>query len=139
METYSVEKIQDEWVVKDASGNVVVAFLRPTAFNTAKEAEKYAERLNERFGIDKYRAMSSALNRVFDTASVLQDFIKTLRGKMEHTESISSACSMERSLDDIHKELDNLKQAVAALPSAKEFYEMNELITKKGLFRTRGY
>lgn len=136
---YSVEKIQDEWVVKDASNNVVVAFHKSSAFDTAKEAERYAERLNEQYIKDRYRAISSALHRVFDTASLLQDFIKTLRSKMDYTESISSVCSMEESLGDIRKELDNLKQAVAALPSAKEFYEMNKLIAEKGITRLRGY
>ena len=139
METYSVEKIQDEWVVKDASNNVVAAFLESSAFNTAKEAEKYAERLNDRVCTDRYRAMSSVLNSVGDHAIMIQEFTKTLYNKMVDTENRSSTLTIGDTLEVIRKELDSLKQAVAALPSVKEFSAMNKLIAEKGITRLRGY
>lgn len=135
---YTVENIQDKntWVVKDASNKVVVAFHNSSAFNTAKEAENYAQRLNEAVDKGKYRAISSALNLVYDKAAKIQEIISIIHDKMGDTDYKDT---VERMLDLIPESATEFEQALAALPSKKDFNELLAITAKTHIGLLRGY
>lgn len=138
MKTYTVENIQDKntWVVKDTSNKVVASFCGGTTCNAAKEAEIYAQRLNEDIDKGKYRAISSALNRVYDKAGRIQDIISIIHDKMG---DVDYKDTVEDMLGLIPESVAEFEQAVAALPSVKDFNELLAITAIRPIVQLRGY
>lgn len=138
METYSVENIQDNntWVVKDASNKIVASFSEGTTCKASWEAENYAQRLNKDIDVGKYRAISSALNRVYDKAVRIQDIIKII-----HDNIGDAKCKdkVEEMLGLIPESVAEFEQAVAALPSVKDFDKLLAITARTPLVALRGY
>lgn len=135
---YTVENIQDKniWVVKDASNNVVASFSEGTTCKASWEAEKYAHRLNDDIDEGKYRAISSALNRVYNEAIRIQDIIKIIHDNMGDAKCKDT---VEDMLGLIPESAAEFEQAIAALPSAKDFNELLEITARTPLAKLRGY
>lgn len=135
---YTVENIQDKntWVVKDASNKVVVSFYGNEICNAAKEAENYAQRLNEAVDRGKYSAISSALNCVYDKAAKIQEIISIIHDKMGDSDYKDT---VEHMLGLIPKSVAEFEEAVAALPSKKDFNELLAITAKTHIGQLRGY
>lgn len=135
---YTVENIQDKntWVVKDASNKVVASFCGDAIYNAAKEAENYAQRLNEAVDKGKYSAISSALNRVYDKAAKIQEIISIIHDKMGDGDYKDT---VEHMLDLIPGSVTEFEQALAALPSKKDFNELLAITAKTHIGQLRGY
>lgn len=135
---YTVENIQDKntWVVKDTSNKVVVCFCGDAICNAAKEAENYAQRLNEAVDKGKYSTISSALNRVYDKAAKIQEIISIIHDKMGDTDYKDT---VEHMLDLIPESATEFEQALAALPSKKDFNELLAITAKTHIGLLRGY